>query len=229
MNLIKNLLSFAVLSALTIPQLTQAAPVTTENANITAIFGTGNPNTGWQQVADSSANLILGLRAKDRTSGATPNDGAGTYSFASGSTWQIEFSVNNTGASLLSSTYKYLLQINGSPVDLSTFPDNAYGTSATANGAGTVGTFATEAATHNIMQNSERNSFGFINDTADGTYTFELDVKNVDGVTIDSDTIHVQVGSVPDSGTGIAGLGIICALLWAGKKYSVRAAGSMRA
>ncbi len=52
--------------------------------DITAIYGGGNPDGGW--TADTDSGITLGLRAKGRNdtsfAGTTPNDGAGTYTFA---------------------------------------------------------------------------------------------------------------------------------------------------
>jgi hypothetical protein len=212
------------MAAIAMPLVIQAAPVTTENATITAIYGTGNPNTGWQQVADDTTGNILGIQAKDRTSGATPNDGAGTYTFASGVKWNIDFSVNYTAGFLSTSPYTYLLKINGGPgLNVETvFGDNAYGTSATLNGKGTVGTFAANSAANSILQNSEANTFSFINDIAPGTYNFELEAVNVDGTVVDSDSVNVQI--TPDSGPGILGLALVGGVLLFAKKRAAKLA-----
>src|SRR5688500_16347208 len=70
------------------------------NTNITAIYGGGNPDTGW--TSDSGNGITLGLRAKNRDTGVTPNNGAGVYSFATGynaantrALWNYEFSINS--------------------------------------------------------------------------------------------------------------------------------------
>ena len=97
---------------------------TTFNAPITAIFGSGNPDSGWVSSVDN--NIELGLRAKDRNTGATPNNGAGTYSFATGfsnpptnsrAIWNFEFSINSddsSGTAPLSS-YRYVLSYDTNP------------------------------------------------------------------------------------------------------------------
>jgi len=96
MRKIKKLLATSALAA----GLASSAQALEYNQNITAIFGTGgNPDQGWTTF--TQGNIQLGLRAKNRTDGTTPNNGAGTYSFATGTApastkalWNFEFSAN---------------------------------------------------------------------------------------------------------------------------------------
>ena len=126
----------------------------TYNQNITAIFGSGNPNTGW--TADTTNDLQLALRAKNRDTGATTNT-AGTYTFANAAStinparasWNYEFSINSdvAGADPLA-TYDYYLSVDGDPSEcisyttidpLTYWQDNSFGTNSTANGQGVEG------------------------------------------------------------------------------------------
>ena len=74
----KNLLAVSTL----VVSLTSSVQALEYNQDITAIFGSGNPDQGWTTFTQDS--IQLGLRAKNRTDGTTPNDGAGTYSFPVG-------------------------------------------------------------------------------------------------------------------------------------------------
>ena len=176
---------------------------TTFNAPITAIFGSGNPDGGWVSSVDN--NIELGLRAKDRNTGDTPNNGAGTYSFATGfsspannrAIWNFEFSINSddsSGTDPLSS-YRYVLSYDTNPSQGQTWAsvdpltlDNSYGNDATANGAGvepvSVPNAVTLIAGNNIAQNSGNIMFagtypGFPSPTLDATYDFKLTAYSV--------------------------------------------------
>ncbi len=161
------------------------------NQNITAIFGGGNPDTGW--TADTSNNITLALRAKNRTNGDTSNV-SGVYTFATAPAtrglWNYEFSINSDPAVGVAplSTYDYYLSADGNPSQCVTFTtvnplsywqDNSYGINTTANGAGVEGTAAALADSNNIAQNSQNITFG---DYPGGpqslmpnaTYTYEL-------------------------------------------------------
>lgn len=165
---------------------------------ITAIFGTGNPNGGW--AADTNNNIELGLRAKNRTTGATPDSNNGIYTFATGvdpahtnrALWNFEFSINSdvsgmpgptTGNSLVD--YVFVLSVDTDPSQgtnfttfnpVSAIPDNSMGNNGTANGAG-VETGPGSAFMFNIAQNSENitfSAFGSGDPNADATYDYRL-------------------------------------------------------
>lgn len=160
------------------------------NQNITAIFGSGNPDTGW--TADTSNNIQLALRAKSRIDGSTTN-ATGVYSFPVGplprGSWNYEFSINSddaTGTDPLS-TYDYYISVDNDPsqciryttVDaLNYWSDNSYGTDSTANGQGVEGPAAALAGTNNIAQNSQNITFGDYpggpQTIGDATYNYEL-------------------------------------------------------
>jgi hypothetical protein len=160
------------------------------NQTITAIFGTGNPDTGW--AADTSNGIQLALRAKNRVDGSTTNLN-GVYSFPVGpaprGAWNYEFSINSdvtNGVNPLT-TYDYYLSADSDPsqciryttVDaLNYWTDNSYGNNTTANGQGVEGPAAALAATNNIAQNSENITFGGYpggpQTLGDGTYNYEL-------------------------------------------------------
>ena len=200
------------------------------NQSITAIFGAGNPDTGW--TTDTGLNgLVLGLRAKNRTDASTPNDGAGTYTFATAPAprglWNYEFSINS-GTSFLSA-YDYYLSVDrdASPgvsfttIDpLAYWLDNSYGTAGTANGAGLEGPSSSFVGSSSIAQNSENITFGdypggALALTPNATYTYSLYAvekgAGPNAAPLTSVTMNVRVGdggsSVPDSGSTVALLG----------------------
>jgi hypothetical protein len=70
----KSLVAILLTSALAL----SAFAAVLYNQNITAIFGSGNPNTGW--ATDTTNGLVLGLRAKSRSTGSTAN-ASGVYTF----------------------------------------------------------------------------------------------------------------------------------------------------
>ena len=159
----RTLLALTLLSAVTL----SAWAAVVYNQNIVAIFGSGNPNTGW--TADTSNGITLALRAKSRLNGSTSNVN-GTYTYATAPTprgeWNYEFSINSGTDPL--ATYDYYLSTDGDPsqcINYSTvnplthWNDNSYGTSSTANGQGTEGTVVL-SATNTIAQNSQNITFG---------------------------------------------------------------------
>jgi hypothetical protein len=142
------------------------------NQNITAIFGSGNPDTGW--TADTSNGIQLALRAKNRVDGSTTN-ATGVYSFPVGpaprGAWNYEFSINSdvTNGTTPLSTYDYYISadddssqcIRYTTVDaLNYWSDSSYGNNTTANGQGVEGPAATLAATNNVAQASQNITFG---------------------------------------------------------------------
>jgi hypothetical protein len=160
------------------------------NQNITAIFGSGNPDIGW--TADTSNGIQLALRAKDRDNGATTNV-AGVYSFPVGpaprGTWNYEFSINSdrTDGTDPLSTYDYYISVDNDPsqciryttVDaLNYWSDSSYGNNGTANGQGVEGPASTLATANNVAQASQNITFGDYpggaRTLADATYNYEL-------------------------------------------------------
>ena len=190
----KSNLTLAALSLATACLLPTSASAEIYNQTITAIFGSGNPDVGWTVDADNG--ITLALRSKDRSDGSTTNT-SGTYNEQPGydpiqfakvppvlrAKWNWEFSINS-GTSTLD-TYDYYLGVD---TDLSvgvsqtiinalTFHhDNAYGTSATANGGGTKGTSAVFASTNTVAQNSRNITFApwSQDPTKNATYDYEL-------------------------------------------------------
>jgi hypothetical protein len=197
--------------------------------DITAIFGSGNPNTGWTAVTDN--DIQLGLRGKTTSGGATPNDGAGTYNFAVGTVWNYEFSINSGNNNL--NTYQFYLAVDGNSsqgvnfttVDpLAYWGDNSYGKTGTPtadHNGGVEGTAATYASLNNIAQGSQKIIFGDYPAGAqsfgvDGTYTFNLYATRIGegpaGTRLADLSIDVVVGkggaAVPDGGSSLALLGL---------------------
>lgn len=156
------------------------------NQNIVAIFGAGNPDTGW--TADSDGDVILGLRAKNREDASTANT-SGVYSEPTGlqqpnnnrARWNWEFSINS-GVNVLNA-YDYYIEID---TDRSTgitklvvnaltfFADNSYGNGSTLNGQGVEGPAATYASVYNIAQQSQNIVFYGLDATLDSTFTYTL-------------------------------------------------------
>lgn len=118
--------------------------------NITAIFGSGNPDGGWTMSASDGGEVVLGLRGKERIGGAF-NNVDDVYSFDTGlvglptpnrATWNWEFSVATPGGDLGNYTYSLLIDMDASqgtsflPVNPMTFwTDNSYGETGLMNGA----------------------------------------------------------------------------------------------
>lgn len=219
----KNLLLVILMSG-----LAPATWATTYDQNITAIFGAGNPDTGW--TVDSENGLTLGLRAKNRNDASTANT-LGTYSFLNApptrGLWNYEFSVNS-GTAFLNSYDFYLAadQDSSQGISYSTvnallhWNDNEYGNSSTLNGGGVAGTAASLAGLNSIAQNSQNITFGdypggALPLEANATYSYNLyAVRSGDGVNgtrLANVDITVVVGAggaaVPDSGSTLALLG----------------------
>jgi hypothetical protein len=179
--LVLTLTSVAALSALAAVLYDQ---------NITAIYGSGNPDTGW--TADTSNGIQLGLRAKSRIDGSTTN-ATGVYSFPVGpaprGAWNYEFSINSdvTNNTAPLSTYDYYISTDGDASKciryttvnaLNYWSDSSYGNNSTANGQGVEGPASALAATNNVAQNSENITFGDypggVQPLGDATYNYEL-------------------------------------------------------
>lgn len=227
-----------------------ATPVTVFNDTQTAIFGSGNPNGGWVTSSDSSLGLLVGLRAKDRATGATPNNGNGTFTFATAPAprglWNYEFTVN-TGSSPLTSFDFFLSVDRDASAGVSLFTvnplthwlDNSYGTAATLNGQGVEGPFLFFGGTNTIAQNSQNITFGGLTPYPGGalalspnaSYRFELYAvapgAGSNGSRLASTAIDVVVGnggvSVPDTGSTIALLAVtLCSMLAFGRSFGQR-------
>lgn len=218
---------FAVFALLALPFKAIAVPQ--YNQNVTAIFGSGNPNGGWatNTVLNAGQNdTAVSLRGKNTVTGATPNNGAGLYTFTQGDSWNFEFSYNsdvNGNNFWQLGAFAYSLSVDTDPtagVNFVTFSpalygDNAYGDNATGNGAGTVGLYAANALTNSIMQNSQNiGFFPFLGDqTALGTYDIQASILGLNGNVINSLGIQIEVvarngASVPEGGATIAMLGL---------------------
>src|SRR3954471_12033806 len=110
----KKLLTLTLISAVGL----SAWAAVLYNQNITAIYGSGNPNTGW--TADTSNGIQLALRAKNRVDGSTTN-ATGVYSFPVGpaprGAWNYEFSINSDPANGTTplSTYDYYISTDNDP------------------------------------------------------------------------------------------------------------------
>jgi hypothetical protein len=182
----KKLIALSLLSAAAL----SASAAVLYNQNITAIFGTGNPNTGW--TADTSNGIQLALRAKNRGDGSTSNVN-GVYMLPVGTpprgAWNYEFSINSDvdGGAIPLSTYDFYLSadtdsshcVRYSTVNALTYwQDNSYGNNSTANGQGMEGPAALLAGTNNVAQNSENITFadypGGPHTLGDATYNYEL-------------------------------------------------------
>ena len=190
--------------------------------NITAIYGTGNPNGGW--TTETGGGITLGLRGKNRDTGATPNVN-GTYSFPTGvasnpnrALWNFEFSINSGTAAL--SAYDYSFSVDLDPSQgtsfltfnpLTAYGDNSYGNAGTANGQGVEGLAAVLAGINTVAQNSQNIVFLGLDPFENATYDFVLTASSAAGGPQASVGITVVVGSggarVPDAGSTMALLG----------------------
>ena len=164
----KKILVLTLISAATL----SAWAAVLYDQNITAIFGTANPNTGW--TADTSNGIQLALRAKSRDDGSTTN-ATGVYSFPVGAaprgSWNYDFSINSdvTNGTNPLTTYDYYISVDNDPSQciryttvnaLNYWQDSSYGNNSTGNGQGVEGPAATLGATNNVAQNSENITFG---------------------------------------------------------------------
>ena len=176
-----------LLATILVALIGQSVTAASYNQTITAIFGSGNPNNGW--TTDAGGGVTLGLRAKDRTSGAIVNANE-VYSYPTGTIfvpnarakWNWEFSINS-GSANLDVTYDYYVAIDRDPSQcinylvvpaLSSWNDNVYGNNSTANGSGVKGTAALLAQNNNIAQQSQNLVFAGGNPNIDATYNYEL-------------------------------------------------------
>jgi hypothetical protein len=197
-----------------------AIPARAVTANITAIYGSGNPDSDWDSFVAN--NTQIGLRAKETATGATPDNGAGLYTFATGTVWNFEASFNSnlsgTAATHLDSfLYSWTLSgpgIAGGSVTFSPalYVDNSYGIASTANGAGVEGTFGALAGANDIMQLSQKITFApFLGSFSnEGLYTLSASMTTLQGTPVNAGSVQIQVGSanVPDAGSSALLLGI---------------------
>lgn len=175
-----------LLTAIVLTALVPSVWAVTYDDTITAIYGGGNPDTGW--TSESGGGIELALRGKNRDTGATPNVN-GVYTFPTGfavsnparALWNYEFSINS-GTPFLD-YYDYFLSVDLDPTagvsyvtfdPLASFADNSYGDAGTANGAGVEGTAAALAGSNFIAQNSQNIVFLGLNPLLDATYNYEL-------------------------------------------------------
>lgn len=176
-------------------------------------FGSGNVNGNWTINANTSNGIELGLRVKNRQTGALLDGSTGTYfadpgTYAGGgikARWNYEFSVN-IGPHSFSDGLTFRLGVDHDPSAGQTFswvdPQTYWS-----------GDNATVA---NGFQNSQNVGFGDTPGGAfdvnqNGLYTFVLEGSDTNGRTF-STSMNVQVGAVPEPGTYalmLAGLGLL--------------------
>ncbi len=182
------------------------------NQNIVAIFGGGNPDTGWTTDTDGGG-MVLALRAKNRETASTANVD-GVYAMPVGlqapnnnrARWNWELSINSGPVKL--NAYDFYVEIDIDPstgennliVNALTFwQDSSYGDSSTLNGQGLEGPSTTYASTSSVMQQSQNIMFYTGSDaTLNATYTYTLYAvasgAGQNGVRIATTSIKVVVG-----------------------------------
>ncbi len=197
--------------ALTLALATTVAAALNYDQNIVAIFGSGNPDSGWTTATNGS--LTLALRAKNRENASTVN-ASGVYSEPTGyqapnnnrARWNFEFSIS-TGTPPLN-TADYYLQIDLDPSTavayqtvnaLTFFSDDSYGTSSTLNGQGLEGPAAGFVATSSVAQQSQNLVFYGGDPNEDATYDYALYAVAVgagpNGTRLATTSITVVVGA----------------------------------
>lgn len=156
------------------------------NQNIVAIYGSGNPDTGW--TLEQGNGITVAMRGKHRANGTTTNV-EGTYSFPTGyqapantrALWNWEFSINSGAVNL--DSYDYYVGVDLDPskevfatiLDALSIPDNSYGNDSTLNGQGIEGLAVNLAPLYNITQQSHNITFyPNQNPNLDATYDYEL-------------------------------------------------------
>ncbi len=221
------------------------------NQPITAIFGSGNPSTGWTVDQDISNGIMLGLRAKNRASGDTSNLN-GVYSYATAPAtrglWNYEFSISTAAGAL--SAFDYYLAADGDSsagisyatvLPLTQWGDNSYGFGGTAQGAGVepanLGEISAFPGLYSVAQNSQNITFGDypgggLSLAADATYSYQLYAvaagAGENGTRLVDVGITVKVGhggaAVPDSASTalLIGLGF-SAIAWLRRRRSAAA------
>ncbi len=204
----KPLIAALVASCLIAP----IASAESYDQTVTAIFGSGNPDTGWT-TGTGENGITLALRAKNRETASTANV-SGTYYEPSGfqapannrARWNWEFSVDSGSVTL--DQYDYYIGIDlDTSVGVShqivevltAWNDNSYGTAATLNGQGVEGPAATLAGTNTVAQQSQNLVFWGQDPTVNATYEYEVYAvakgAGYAGEKLASTTITVIVGS----------------------------------
>lgn len=145
--------------------------------DITAIYGTGNPDNPW--VTATTGDVTAGLRFRKRFTDYSPTDYLGTFYFDLDTEVNVDFSVSTGSVMLSNYYYGFGMDIDpaaGSEMFLPYFfdpilvlGDNSYGTSSTANGAGIEGS-SLLASTNTVAQNSGQLSFFGIDTSVPGEY-----------------------------------------------------------
>lgn len=220
--------------------VTSSALAVSYNVVDTAIFGSGNPDTGW--TVDSGGGALLGLRGKNRTTGDTANVN-GVYNVPTGFAavnrgfGNVEWSVDTGNQSLIASGYQFWLAYDTDPsagtsfsyLNLALVPDNYYGSDSTANGGGVVGLYAASGLFNSEAQNSLNQYHAGVNPLIDGSYRYDLfATAGLDalGARTASVGVTINVGAgapaVPDKGNTMLLSGLsIGGLLLARRKMAV--------
>lgn len=181
--------------------------------NIVAIFGSGNPDTGW--TTETGEGITVALRGKNRATAETANVN-GTYSFPTGvqpatvrAIWNWEFSINS-GAQSLADAADYYIAIDLDPsqgigyttIDALSIPDNSYGNDSTLNGQGIEGLASDLASLYNISQQSHNITFGAYGLDANQNATYDYELYAVEKGSGPGGTRLVSVGITVVVGTG---------------------------
>lgn len=189
----------------------QAASSYGDLANPGVYFGAGNVNGNFTIGTDNG--IELGLRAKNRATGALLDGSSGTYfadpgHYAGGGSkaqWNYEFSFNLSGFSD-NEGLSFLLGVDHDP---------SAGTAYTWVDARTY--FGDNATRGSSFQNSQNVGFrstpgGAFDVDQNGLYSFVLEVRAANDNLLGSTSMNVQVGAVPEPETYalmLAGLGVI--------------------
>lgn len=206
------------LAALGLLAAAVSTPALEYNQTITAIFGSGNPDTGW--TTGTGGGIELGLRAKNRDDGSTPNVD-GVYSFPTGyavnnparALWNFEFSIDVGAQSF--SMFDFYLGIDmdaGAGVNyvsslinpLLLFGDNSFGKFNTANGQGVEISLADALIDgHTVAQNSQNTVFYGQDPNAPGIYDYRLfavakDIQNAPLASSGGNPVAQNSGPVAD-------------------------------
>jgi hypothetical protein len=160
----------ALLLWFALPMFAMAVPVTIYNDNLTAIFGSGNPNTGFTTNKETDTGLSISLRAKDRVDGDTTNvNGVYSSTYISGTRWPFNYELSFNGGGQAVNNYNVWLQVDNDTSQgvsfttvnaLTYWNDNSFGMPSTANGSGFEGPAAILGGTNQIMQLSQNPAFG---------------------------------------------------------------------
>lgn len=180
------------------------------NQNITAIYGSGNPDTGWTASTDSG--ITLALRAKNRENASTLNV-SGVYNVPVGyqlpannrAQWNWEFSVQTDPGLVLDNDYYVNIDLDPSGCVgyvtaevLTYWNDNSFGDATTLNGQGSEN-FALSSPTATVMQQSQNLRFVGGDPNLNATYNYVLYAvakgAGPDGVRLVETSITVVVGT----------------------------------